>query len=228
MKRIPPSQLFITTLAILLWVGGVYSRAWIHPYCADPQTPCSGLQVWWLDHFSIGVDVPGADLYSFYTQNLSGIVAILVPLIWWVSHYGFKKSPMRVARDWLFLIQATAWNGCANEIAHFISRRPRPYVYTNPGDLGLDPANYTSFYSGHTSFAALAWTFLWITLRRDDAPRWATHLIAFLGVAFVIATGTLRVLAARHFITDVAFGALAGTTIAILTNRLAWGSPSEI
>ncbi|NDD93043.1 phosphatase PAP2 family protein, partial [bacterium] len=78
--------------------------------------------------------------------------------------------------------------------------------------------HYTSFYSGHTSFAALASTCAVISaLNARPALRWS---VLSLGVLLTSFTGAFRVIAGRHFITDVVFGALAGAAIALAVNGL--------
>jgi membrane-associated phospholipid phosphatase len=127
----------------------------------------------------------------------------------------------RVAgEDLVIMGEAVLVDGALDEVVKLAVQRPRPRVYTNlPGELAK-PDNYLSFYSGHTStaFAAgmsYATTF---ALRHPDSPwRWVIYGGAAVAGS---AVGSLRVLAGRHFTTDVLAGALAGTVVGLAVPRL--------
>jgi membrane-associated phospholipid phosphatase len=170
---------------------------------------------------------PNSDEYSYQTQNFSGLWACALPLVWNLTQSAFIQSTTPVSlvarlipigktvgEDLFILIQTFSWNGLMTELSHLISQRPRPFVYSDPKNRGIDPAHYTSFYSGHTSFTAAMNTAAFFILLRRQAP------LIFLLISFacsqglILSTAYFRILAGRHFLTDVLCGAIAGSIIA--------------
>src|SRR5262249_42708323 len=102
------------------------------------------------------------------------------------------------------------------------------FVYSNPALRGTDPSHYTSFYSGHTSFAALAGLSLFLILLARGAPTWLIAIAAMSWQGLTIATGYFRVMAGRHFLTDVIAAAWIGSAAALvvfLAHKLQRRSP---
>jgi membrane-associated phospholipid phosphatase len=105
-----------------------------------------------------------------------------------------------------------------NSLAKIFFARPRPYTH-GPGarDPSIDdpPERYVSFYSGHSSLAfasAVAGSYLFAEGARDEGSRiafWATEL------TFAAATANLRVVAGKHYYSDVIVGALVGIGLGI-------------
>jgi undecaprenyl-diphosphatase len=96
-----------------------------------------------------------------------------------------------------------------------IFQRPRPFVYLDPLQRGIDPAHYTSFYSGHTSFAAAMGVSVLILLWKRKVPLpFLAVLVVFIQV-LVFSTGYFRIMAGRHFLTDVIVGGIAGAVTAL-------------
>ncbi len=124
--------------------------------------------------------------------------------------------------------EAILVNGAINEVMKSAASRPRPRIYDLPaGDPALSStANYTSFYSGHTStaFAAgMAYAFTYAHRHPEDPKRWAVY-----GGAFLIGggVGVLRVAAGAHFPTDVIVGAVAGASVGTIVPWLHRRSPT--
>ena len=160
-----------------------------------------------------------ADEYSYMTQNLSGTLALTVPAIWNTTAFFLGRlsgvgALVATGADIVLVLQTAAWNGFLTESSHLISQRPRPFVYADPVNRGKDPAHYTSFYSGHTSFTAAATLITLLILLYRNA-HWS--FLVFSAMSFeslTLATGFFRVLAGRHFLTDVTCGAIAGCSVA--------------
>ncbi len=157
---------------------------------------------------------------SDITQNLSGILAFLGPAALHASFVLGKSAIPSIAaiayfKDFVIALQAVAWTGAATEATKLITQRPRPYVYAAPKHHKHMQAysTYTSFYSGHTSFAAAAGMVHFLTLAvRAAHPIWlASSFILYLGL--MIFTGLARVLSGVHFPTDVIVGAFMGSVI---------------
>jgi len=182
------------------------------------------------------------DRWSDLTQNSVGLLAFAAPVL----HAGLFATGGAVVTaahfapilgEWILLGEATFWNAAINEWVRNVVQRPRPLLLTESGPekretLRAEIGNYNSFYSGHTSFAALAATMLvtyWRGRRhhRGVLTRGHAKLVTFacgvtlLGVALAIITGILRVAAGRHYPTDVIAGAVAGTALAWMLRRRA-------
>jgi membrane-associated phospholipid phosphatase len=213
-------ELVWTLIPALLWLGATYSRSWvIHPKCTESPTSCSKESVLKVDQFSLGIEDGKADEFSYFTQNLSGVVALAVPASWSLSQLALGRVSGAVALatigiDFFTVAQVASWNGLFTELSHLISQRPRPFVYSDPQSRGIDTAHYTSFYSGHTSFAAVATSTAFLILFKRRAPWYV--LAAFFAIAetLVFSTAYFRILAGRHFFSDVMTGAIAGALVA--------------
>jgi membrane-associated phospholipid phosphatase len=101
-------------------------------------------------------------------------------------------------------------------------RRPRPYMYSEraPLDERLQGDGALSFFSGHTTNAFAASFALYGTLARRHPHSSAP--LALLGASLAAASlvGASRILAGKHFPTDVAAGAVVGSSIGILVPAL--------
>jgi membrane-associated phospholipid phosphatase len=167
--------------------------------------PCDPARVPPFDRTALGRSSAGAAVASDVLENA---LIFGAPLFLSMSEWGRGFGP---ARDALVVeaevLLATA---AVTQIAKAAFARPRPYAYPT-SDVGGD--SYAAFWSGHTSvaFAAATSMVYWLH-RRQPGTRWDL-LAAVLGFAAAAATGVLRVVAGRHFPSDVAAGALAGTAL---------------
>ena len=130
---------------------------------------------------------------------------------------GFNRlEPENVAVDSLVISQTLAATMLSVALLKVMVLRARPFTYNaeftaeerRTGDARL------SFPSGHAaiSFAAASVTSVML-LRRTSGPAGALGAVgAYLGASGV---ATLRVLAGKHFITDVLVGAALGTAIGL-------------
>jgi membrane-associated phospholipid phosphatase len=94
-------------------------------------------------------------------------------------------------------------------------RRKRPYVhFGGPDPLYSEGSrDVTGFFSGHSSLAAsLASSVATLAFLRG---RRAAPWIAVSGAALALTTGTLRIVADRHYFTDVVTGLVVGTAIGV-------------
>jgi membrane-associated phospholipid phosphatase len=102
------------------------------------------------------------------------------------------------------------------EFTKVAAHRPRPYAYRGGVHSG---AGFESFPSGHVaaSFAAATSTVVLLQgLDRDPAAAWA----AVAGFTAAAGVGVLRVVAGKHFPTDVAGGAAVGAAAGWLVPSL--------
>ena len=103
---------------------------------------------------------------------------------------------------------------------NFIDRY-RPYTYDKNLDVetrkSYDGRN--SFFSGHTAIAFSSAVFLAYNIENSDYSRTTKNLVWAGSLALASSTGVLRILAGKHFLTDVLVGAVVGSAIAILISE---------
>jgi membrane-associated phospholipid phosphatase len=177
-----------------------------------------------MDQPGFGLENGPADGYSYFTQNLSGVLAISVPLAYQAAQTAMGVASPAAAltlagTDLILFFESWGINGALTEGVRLIAQRPRPYVYNNP-QQGLDPQNYVSFYSGHTSFAATACMSLLLILIGRAAPSALLLLFAAISQCLVISTAVFRILSGRHFLSDVLAGAVMGGAVALFVALL--------
>ena len=205
-----------------LWWAAVSARpSVISTNCASHLAVCLKENLPILDQFSLGIENGVADQFSYWTQNLSGILGFLIPLLLGLVLYFTRKlSPIAALilalTDLGIILQTMAWNGFFTELSHFIGQRPRPFVFIDPMTRGINPSHFTSFYSGHTSFTAATNIALLLMLIHRKIPLVVCAVYALLAEALILSTAYFRIMAGRHFLTDVICGALAGTAISFI------------
>ena len=152
-----------------------------------------------------------------------------------VSHYSavFAVAPLALAGvSWykgdadaydfgaftLMFAEAVALQNALNQIVRSSQLWPRPYVYAKSGK-GAEKSKeargeaYGSFYSGHASAAFTVATFMgeWFSEIYPNSKYktlvWASSYTLAAGV------GILRVVAGKHYPSDVVLGALMGTGV---------------
>ena len=223
--RLAKSDIAWLLLPALLWAASFKARSEvIHPRCLVNPELCTPAHVFAPDRLSIGRESAQADGLSFLTQNASGYFALGIPVAWSTTLLALGSlTPagwaLAIATDTVILTQAALWNGLFTESVRLAVQRPRPFVYTDPLRFGGDPSHYTSFVSGHTSFAAAAGLTLVLTLLGRGAPLLLVASSGVLTTTLIFLTGLFRVLAGRHFMTDVLAGATSGALIAL---AVAW------
>jgi membrane-associated phospholipid phosphatase len=179
---------------------------------SHPGTPAlpTRSDIWPIDRVAIGLWSPAADSASTYLQDgliLAGPLALLA---------GSRGDWGLGAKLAFIELEALLASASLVQFVKNITYRPRPEVFLGITG-GVSP--HQSFYSGHTTaaFAVVTSTYVLYTetFPEDRAVRWA-----FLGGAGVAATvGVLRVVAGKHYPTDVLVGAATGTLIG-------WGVPA--
>lgn len=115
----------------------------------------------------------------------------------------------------LLWLETNFITGVGTDLVKSLVTRTRPFAYhsLSPLDMKLDPDARKSFFSGHTSVTA-ANTFLAAKVFADLYPDSKWKPLVWSGAALVPAwVGMERVLAGKHFPTDVAVGYLFGAAI---------------
>src|SRR5260370_32131032 len=104
------------------------------------------------------------------------------------------------------------WTGADSEWLKVFFHRNRPVLYTSgAAQAGADVDNHLSLPSMHTSLAFAAATSYWVLADRLRLPHRKRNALLLYGGA--LGVGALRVIAAKHFPTDVVAGAALGMSI---------------
>lgn len=171
-----------------------------------PSCPCDPSSVNAFDRWAIGHASNTADSLSTVTQD----AAIVIPV---VADLFDARGSTAFLEDAVVFGETIAVNGAMATAAKYTVQRPIPRVYTGNPAYVNSPSDYRSFYSGHTSttFAALSAAAMTYQLRHGDAW-WPWLVTAVVGTS----VGAERVLAGRHFPTDVLVAGLAGTAVGVV------------
>jgi len=208
-KPLTLKQLFLETLI----PGGTYLALflmrplWFRAICGESPTACLRSSVNGFDQVAFQYGSVFADFCSNIVQNGAGVLAFSLP---WIL-----RLPSRISfRLNLLLLLITAWNGVFLEFMRALVQRPRPLVFAAPMTDGANIHQYTSFYSGHTSFVVLAMLFsvLWMGKLCPEKIKIRTLLKILLPFLSVL-TGILRVMGGRHYPTDILGGLIFGSLV---------------
>jgi membrane-associated phospholipid phosphatase len=180
------------------------------------RCPCSAGGVNAFDRIAIGMDSRSAGVVSDWTVALSVSVPAIADAV--------RLGPSAALRDDLVVFTETvALNSALVTGVKYLVQRPLPLTYAGRDGLPRQAQGYRSFYSGHTSTAVSALTAAAWTLQLRDGPQAWPWIVTGLAGASV---ATERVLAGRHFPTDVLVGAAAGFAVGTLVPLAhARGSP---
>lgn len=207
---------------------------------SGPRTPpAQGPSVLPLDSVALGRFSPRASKASDVVLSTTVIVPVAFHLIEAsiaTSRYGGRRRGawflQRSGTDLLLYTEAMAINAVLTTGIKRMLPRARPFTHLTLADVDEGLAEEliheqaqsgvnASFLSGHTSWAFTAATvgatLLTLKLRERRTP-WAR---AAIGVTWVLSLGaatsvaTLRVLAGRHYPTDVLAGAALGSVIGV-------------
>ncbi len=162
----------------------------------------------------LSLDEPVKRNFSIDAAHLSDItvnIAVVLPVATLFS--GHFDRPY--GDSMLLYAQALAGSFALNAVAKYTVQRPRPYNYSD------DPAirkwateqggdSHVSFYSGHSamSFTAAVAAATLLASHSDDYN--ARAVVWGVGLGLASFTAGMRVRAGRHYISDVAIGAVLG------------------
>jgi membrane-associated phospholipid phosphatase len=176
----------------------------------DPSCPCDPGHLNLLDRQAVGLHSRTAGKIGDVTVGLAVAAPVVLELL--------TVRPMTtMVEDLVVYAEVMAVNGGLLALAKFTVQRPTPRAYD--GDPGVidDPGGYLSFYSGHTAYAFASLSFAAVTISfRHRAPVWPWIVTGVAGTGVAAA----MILSGAHFPTDVAMGAMAGTTIGVVVPLL--------
>ena len=217
-KPLTIKQLLIASLLPgLLYVALFLMRPfWFQAICGSQPEICTPASINEFDQLAFKFGSVFADFCSNIVQNTVAALAFLLP---WILR---ATRGLSISLN-LTLLSITAWNGVTIEIVRALVQRPRPLVYASPLTDGANIHQYTSFYSGHTSFVTIATLFslLWVSALFPSKKK--TRLIlAILFPLLSLLTGILRVVGGRHYPTDVLGGMVFGSMVCLGVMRWLW------
>ncbi len=204
--RIGKLDLGITGLAMAgAIVPNQFPTRLIREACAAPGS-CPESSVNPFDRIAVDLHSSAAGMASDVTVGLS----VAVPAIADALRLGFVPA---LGEDLAILTETVAVNAALVTGVKYVVQRPLPVTYDRRGGLPAQAQGYRSFYSGHTSTAVSALTASAWTLQFRDGPQaWPWIVTGVVGAS----VATERVLAGRHFPSDVLVGAAAGFGVGTL------------
>lgn len=207
-------------------VGAGTSAATLDRFPLDPATISLGIDRWVVDrHGHVAARVSDG--------LVPGLIAL--PLLYVIGEAiaGLAASRPRMGwmlgRDVLVLAETFLTTTVLVEMSKSAVARPRPFTYR--ADLGGYEANgdaVRSFFSGHsaTAFAAATTFSIFFLSKRSAAPVGVKAAVVALSYVLAATTATLRVMAGKHFWTDVAVGSAVGILVGAVV-PLAHGALDE-
>lgn len=181
---------------------------------------CDASQVNALDRLSIGSHSRAAQTASDVLVGVNlGLPFVLDFIDVLASHP--SDGWRGYGEDALVLAEVLAVNLGLNAAFKYAVRRPRPLVY-DPDPTAFtaeertDPDAALSFYSSHSSVSfslATAYSYLFMRRHPDSRLRVPVWLVS---EGLAATTAALRVVAGKHFITDVLTGAAIGVATGLL------------
>jgi len=194
---------------------------------SDPQLPppscsplCDAQTVNELDRVSIGWHSKPARTASDILLGMNLVLPVMLDLI----DVAASRPPDALRgylQDLLILSEVFVVNSGINGLFKYAVRRPRPFLYDTDMDAfslsdRQDVDSGLSFYSGHSSSAfAMATAGSYLFTLRHPRSKWVIPIWIF-SEALAATTASMRVLAGKHFITDVLVGAVMGSAVGLL------------
>ena len=178
------------------------------PHGPPPCAPCDPASVPSIDRTALHNASAGAATAS--TVVLGGVVGAAA----FASLHGL--DPAQTRGNAAVFLNSLAWTQATTEWLKVIVHRSRPVLYTADAAAAASQLdNRKSFPSGHASLAFAAATAYLVMARREQLPHRTRNTI--LLYAGAVAVAALRVTGGKHFPTDVAGGAVLGSSIGWLT-----------
>jgi membrane-associated phospholipid phosphatase len=227
LTRVRPYQVH---LAADLSIVGASIVGWVVPQVLlpsiiVPECPCSSANVLPIDRFTAGRRV---DSISFASDITLASLVLAAPLLDLLDVRTSRGQWAEWLEDLLVIGETVLISGAVNQLTKIGVRRPRPRLYDLPaGDpLLSEPDNYLSFYSAHSSTIFSTGIALGMTywFRHPGSPVRGLPLLG--AVAAGLGVASMRVLAGKHFLSDVFVGALLGSVVGVLVPSLHRRVPS--
>jgi membrane-associated phospholipid phosphatase len=197
----PVTDAIVTTAAFV----GYTAPLLLQDGVVDTRCPCDRGEVNALDRGVIG----NSSVTAARVSDATVALAIVVPVTLDAWVLGWSKP---LLEDAVVFAQTMFINGSLVNATKLIVQRPRPATYAGAPGYVDDSEGYLSFYSGHASsaFAALG------AMSMTVGYRYGSWVLPWIVTGLVgTSVAVERVVAGRHFYTDVGTGALAGLALGI-------------
>ena len=160
--------------------------------------------------------LPGVDRWALRSVSATGDVAsdvVLAGVAGFTAFAGLHGLPAQQWRgNFAVFASVASWTGATTEWLKVLVRRKRPVLYTTDAvTAASDPENQQSLPSLHASLAFGAATSYLVIARRQHLPHRTRNTI--LLYAGAVGVAALRVVAGKHFPTDVLAGAALGSAV---------------
>jgi len=219
-RRLPAFDVKLAVDVPVAVFGGLMHFGWmISPTLAPPHcNPCDKDDLPGIDRAAAGnYDKGWARATDIMLYSMIGGTFLTV-----LIEEGLELK--NFTHDAIVVFEAMAVANTLTIITALASRRPRPLMY---GPEAYDsPNNALSFFSGHVATTTSLTLAAFIAARRRNPGEWWPWLVLGVGLAATAVVGTGRVLAGKHFPTDVIFGAAAGAASGLAVPLL-HGDPAE-
>jgi len=167
------------------------------------------------------LDEPFAGYYDPRWSDATDVVVLTLfaapwPMLW------VNNTLLNTLNDITIIYESALTALALSGLATLSASRPRPLVYGTraPEDVRNSPSGSLSFISGHTTAAfALSTSTFWTIYRRHGSGVYAWTTLA-VGTALASSVAVGRVLAGKHFPTDVLTGAAVGASVGTLIPAL--------
>jgi len=154
-----------------------------------------------------------------------GVVPVGVLGLQYAVGHGSGAPNRFFAQDATIIIQTAVLATLANQTVKFLVGRERPFVHQLPEDqkgaTDQPSDNNLSFYSGHTNlmFAMVVSAGTVASMRGYENQKW----IWAVGLPLATSVGLLRMGADKHYLSDVATGAVLGSAFGLAVPLLLHG-----
>jgi membrane-associated phospholipid phosphatase len=147
-------------------------------------------------------------------SNIGVAFVVAAPAIYLIA----EEGSLNALNDAVVIGESALLASSVATIMTVAAGRPRPFLYGDKAPIedrnSVDAS--MSFISSHTAISFAVSTSTWMTFRRlhpDSSAHWA---VLAIGDAAAAVVGLARMLAGRHFPTDVLSGAIVGTSVGVL------------
>ena len=175
----------------------------------DPATVGDRSDVFVLDRWVLDGDLAGGDVanqISYATLGALLGLAVFQPA-------GRDEDPLT---DYVLYAESLSLTLAVTTITKVTALRPRPYTYADGAGPPGTVEDTVSFFSGHNAVAfSVAGTATYLAFARDG-DRTLAWITGGGAIGLATATAVLRVVAHKHFPTDVLTGAAVGGAIGVL------------
>lgn len=175
------------------------------PHGPPPCAPCDPASLSSFDRIAVHHYDAAADRGStILLMGVGGAAAL-------GSVWGLDRE--RARGDAAVFVNAVTWAAAADQWLKVAVHRSRPVLYTSaaPEAAGTHE-NRVSFPSGHAELAFAAATAYAVMAHRQHLPHATRNAVLLYAGATIV--GVLRVVAAKHFPSDIVGGAVLGSGVA--------------